>query len=221
MSRLFSVNVGRPATDRGKPANKTGIDKHPVVEARLRAPGPRGATPEGASGVVGDFLGDLKHHGGDHQAVYAYAREDLEFFEGVTGRILSGGYFGENLTTIGVDVNGALIGERWRIGDGHDAVELRVTSPRIPCNTFRAWVDEPGWLKTFTAAHRPGSYLAVERDGIARPGDPVEVLWRPDHGVTIAMLFRALTTERSLAPDVLAAAEFLEPSLRDQLGSTT
>ena len=54
-----------------------------------------------------------------------------------------------------------------------------------------------------------------------RPGDPVEVLWRPDHGVTIAMLFRALTTERSLAPDVLAAAEFMEPSLRDQLGSTT
>ena len=216
---ILSVNLGRAAIDRGKPENVTGIDKRPVASAAVRPPGPRDHTrtlaPEARSGLAGDFIGDGRHHGGDVQAVYACAREDLDALVVLVGREFGDGSFGENLTTLGVDVTGALIGERWRVGAGPDAVELRVTCPRIPCNTFRAWIAERGWLKTFTRAARPGAYLSVVRPGVVHRGDPVEVVFRPEHEVSIGVLFRSQTLERELAPLVLTAAEYLDPESID------
>ncbi len=154
--------------------------------------------------IVGRHLAvcDRRHHGGDTQAVYAYAREDLDHWESVLGRNLPGGVFGENLTTMGVDVNAAVIGERWRIGD---ELELAVTVPRIPCGTFRGWIAEQGWLRTFARAAMPGTYLSVVSSGQVRAGDPVTVLHRPAHGVTVARVFRAVTLEPALLPSILAA----------------
>lgn len=216
---VLSVNLGRGALDRGRPENLTGIDKRPVASAAVRAPGPRehtrGLAPEARSGLAGDFIGDGRHHGGDVQAVYACAREDLDALGVLAGRDFADGSFGENLTTLGVDVTDALIGERWRIGGGPDAVELQVTCPRIPCNTFRAWIDERGWLKTFTRAARPGAYLSVVTPGVVRRDDPVEVVFRPDHEVTIGVLFRSQTLERELAPLVLTALDYLVPESID------
>lgn len=216
---VLSVNLGRAAVDRGKPANTTGIDKQPVASAVVTAPGPRTATrnlgPDARSGLAGDYIGDGRHHGGDIQAVYACAREDLDLLGAQVGRAFASGSFGENLTTVGLDVTGALIGERWRIGTGADAVELQVTCPRIPCNTFRAWIAERGWLKTFTRAARPGAYLSVVTPGVVRAGDVVEVVFRPEHEVSIGMLFRSQTLERELAPRVLAAEEFLDAESLD------
>ncbi|MFZ1411209.1 MAG: MOSC domain-containing protein [Micropruina sp.] len=215
---VLSVNLGRPQVDRGKPGNTTGIDKQPVDQAEVFAPGPKSSRrrPQpGLSGLAGDFIGDAKHHGGDIQAVYAVAREDLDHLGGLVGRAFPGGSFGENLTTLGLDVSGALIGERWRIGSGPDAVELTVTCARIPCNTFRSWIGERGWLKTFTRAARPGAYLSVTTPGIVRTGDPVEVVFRPDHQVSIAVLFRSQTLERDLAELVLTAGDYLDPETRE------
>lgn len=216
---VLSVNLGRPAVDRGKPANTTGIDKQPVTSARVVAPPAREVTrrlgPDARSGLVGDYIGDGKHHGGTVQAVYACAREDLDALGAQVGREFASGAFGENLTTVGLDVTGALIGERWRIGSGDDAVELVVTCPRIPCNTFRAFIAERGWLKTFTRAAMPGAYLAVVRPGVVRAGDPIEVVFRPDHEVSIGVLFRSQTLERELAPVVLTAADYLDAESLD------
>jgi MOSC domain-containing protein YiiM len=114
--------------------------------------------------------------------------------------------FGENLTTTGLDVNGAVIGERWRIG----ALELQVTVPRIPCGTFRAWIAERGWLRTFARAAMPGTYLSVVSPGSVRAGDSLTVVHRPAHGVTVAQVFRALTLEPELLPAILAADELEE-----------
>ncbi|MEP7034391.1 MAG: MOSC domain-containing protein [Actinomycetota bacterium] len=211
-SRVLSVNLarvrpnpdGREAAALGVEA-MTGIEKIPTSEAVLvRAPG--GKDGGLGSGLVGDVVCDRRNHGGDTQAVYAYAREDLDYWELVLGRTLPGGVFGENLTTTGVDVNGAVIGERWRIGQ----VELQVTVPRIPCGTFRAWIAEKGWLRTFTLAARPGSYLSVVRPGQIRAGDRVTVVHRPAHGVTVAEVFRAITREPDLLPSILAAEELPE-----------
>ena len=94
-------------------------------------------------GLVGDRVYDVNHHGGPDQAVYAYAREDLDRWEAELGRPLANGNFGENLTTADLDVNGALIGERWRIGPD---VVLEVSCPRIPCATFQA-AGACGWIK--------------------------------------------------------------------------
>jgi MOSC domain-containing protein YiiM len=206
MAKVDSVNLGRPRPNPHKEVGWTGIGKQPTDgPVEVRAPGPK-STGRG-SGLVGDFIGDGKHHGGDDQAVYAFQREDLDEWERRLGRELPNGFFGENLTTIGLDINNARIGERWRIGD---EVVLQVTAPRIPCATFRGWMGEKGWAKIFTAAGRPGAYLKVITPGAIRAGDPIEVINRPDHDVTVTLLFKATTTERELLPRLLAAEAYLD-----------
>lgn len=206
-SRVLSVNLARVRPNPHKSdVATTGIDKAPTSGSVLvRAPGTK---RDGlGSGLVGDQVCDRRNHGGDAQAVYAYAREDLDQWESVLGRTLTGGVFGENLTTTGIDLSGAIIGERWRVGD---ELELEVTVPRIPCGTFRAWIAERGWLRTFARGAMPGTYLSVVRPGQVRAGDPVTVVHRPTHGVTVAQVFRALTLEPELLPSILAADELLE-----------
>jgi MOSC domain-containing protein YiiM len=207
VSRVLSVNLARVRPNPHKRGvAMTGIEKVPTSEPVLvRAPGPRDGGLGG--GLVGDTVCDRLNHGGDPQAVYAYAREDLDHWEAVLGRTLPDGAFGENLTTTGVDVNGALIGERWRIGD---ELVLAVTVPRIPCGTFRGWIAESGWLRTFTRAAIPGAYLSVVSPGRVCAGDPVTVVHRPAHTVTIARVFRALTLEPDLLPSILEADELEE-----------
>ncbi|MET8857110.1 MOSC domain-containing protein [Streptomyces sp. NPDC004579] len=206
--KLLSLNVGRaravPYTD--QPEGVTGIDKRPVDgPVRVTAPGPKGA---GGSGLAGDTVCDLRHHGGDDQAVYAMAREDLDDWERELGRTLPNGVFGENLTTLGLDVSGALIGERWRIGSG---LVLEVTCGRIPCRTFQEHLGERRWVRRFTQRGAPGAYLRVIEPGEIRSGDPVEIVHRPGHDVTVAVQFRAATTERKLLPRLLAAGTALHP----------
>jgi MOSC domain-containing protein YiiM len=179
---------------------RTGIDKRSVTgPVDVRAPGPKGV---GGSGLVGDRVHKLKHHGGDDQAVYAYAREDLDRWAAELGRPLTDGMFGENLTTTGIDVTNALIGERWRIGD---QLVLEVSVPRIPCSVFAKRIGERGWVKTFTRRAVPGAYLRVITPGSVTAGDSVQILNRPKHDVTIGLVFRALTTEPDLLPHLLAA----------------
>lgn len=206
--KLLSVNLGRSkAVDyTDSPSGGTGIDKRPAEGAvRIVAPGPKG---EGGSGVVGDEVCDLRHHGGADQAVYAFAREDLDEWERALGRPLSHGVFGENLTTSGLDVNGAKIGERWRIGPD---VVLEVTASRIPCRTFANWLGEKGWVKRFTQRGAPGAYLRVIEPGEIRAGDAIEIVHRPEHDITVAFDFRAKTVEKALLPRLLAAGDALHP----------
>ncbi|MGP4087522.1 MOSC domain-containing protein [Streptomyces sp. KR55] len=206
--KLLSVNLGRPKavpyTD--NPEGVTGIDKQPVEgPVRVAAPGPKGI---GGSGLAGDAVCKREHHGGDDQAVYAVAREDLDDWERELGRPLANGSFGENLTTEGLDVSGALIGERWRIGAG---VVLEVSSGRIPCLTFQGHMGEKRWVKRFTEKGASGAYLRVIEPGEIRAGDRVEIVHRPDHDVTVALQFRAVTTERELLPRLLTAGAALHP----------
>jgi MOSC domain-containing protein YiiM len=201
MATVLSVNVGKAQPTEHSSVAVTGIDKRPVQHAvDVRAPG--GKRDGLGSGLVGDVICDRRHHGGDHQAVYAYAREDLDTWATALGRPLGNGGFGENLTTAGLDVTGALIGERWRVGD---ALVLEVSCPRIPCRTFAGWLGEHGWIRTFTRAVRPGAYLRVLEPGPVQHGDSIAVVRRPAHDVTIGLVFRALTREPLLLQRVLAA----------------
>ncbi|MFE5212263.1 MOSC domain-containing protein [Streptomyces sp. NPDC056600] len=203
--QLLSVNVGRPRPNPWKGLSATGIDKRPVDgPVAVTAPGPKGT---GEVGLAGDRVYDVKHHGGFDQAVYAYAREDLDRWEAELGRPLADGVFGENLTTLGLDVNGALIGERWRIGPD---VVLEVSCPRIPCATFQGWLEREGWIKRFTRAAVPGAYLRVIEPGDIRACDPVDIVHRPDHDVTVALAFRAMTLEPDLLPRLLVADALIE-----------
>lgn len=158
----------------------TAIDKRPV----------QGPVKVGDFGLYGDVQADRRDHGGLDKAVYAYSEESTAQWSGLLGAQIAPGTFGENLRTSGVDVDGALIGERWQVGD---SVLLEVTSPRIPCGTFGRWLDQPSWPRRFTELGLPGAYLRVVARGHVSAGDPVVVVHRPDHGVTIARWF----TERS------------------------
>ena len=163
-------------------------------------------------GLDGDQVSDTRHHGGVDQAVYAFAREDLDRWAERLGGTIRDGQFGENLTTVGIDVNEAEVGERWRIGDAL----LEVASVRIPCNDFKSWMGRSGydnraWVKRFTADGRPGPYLRVARArACSSAGDEIEVVHRPGHGVTVTHHVpradhRAGTCCRAAAVDGLVA----------------
>jgi MOSC domain-containing protein YiiM len=176
---------------------RTGIAKRPVA----------GAVRTGADQLDGDTICDTRNHGGPDQAVYAYAGEDAAWWSVRLDRPLPPGMFGENLTTRGVDVTDAVIGERWTIG----TAVFEVRRPRIPCRVFAGYWEEPRLVKTFTRAGRPGAYLRIVVPGELRAGDPIRVGDVPGHGVTIAETFRALTGARELAGRVLTAEQLPEP----------
>lgn len=209
MASVLTVNSAHVTP--GVRAATTGIDKRPVdgpVEVR-----PPGSMRNGlGSGIVGDSIGNSKYHGGDDQAVYAYAREDLDVWQERLDRELTNGMFGENVTTSGVDVTGALIGERWRIGS--DGLILEVTRPRTPCKTFEVRLGIRGWIKTFTHGGSPGAYLRIVEPGHVQTGDAVEIVHRPDHDVTIGTVYRAMMLEPDLMPSLLVADALPEPLKR-------
>ncbi len=203
--RVLTVNVGKLEPTEHSKTNVTGIYKGPVDGGVYVS-----AAEEGKSGVGGDFIGDPQNHGGPDQAVYAFQREDLDRWGEMKQREFPNGAFGENLTTEGIDVNAAIIGEQWQVGD---EVLLEVTAPRIPCRTFRGVISEPKWIKEFTQDARPGTYFKVIKPGTIRAGDTIQVLHRPPHDVSISLVFKAATTDRSLVSKLRDAADYLPSKL--------
>ena len=177
---------------RGRPV-LSAIGKAPV-EGRVRV---RGVN------VEGDDQADRRVHGGPDKAVYAYAAEDIAWWSERLGRPLGPGAFGENLTVEGVDVTGAVIGERWRVG----SVELEVCQPRLPCFKLGLRHGDPQMVRRFARAGRPGAYLRIVREGEIGAGDAIEVGARPDHGVTVALVSRAILAEPALLEPAAAAPE--------------
>ena len=183
--QVVSVNTGRIAeAEWAGELGRTAIDKRPVA----------GPVRVGRLGLDGDEQADKANHGGPEQAIYVYAREDLDWWAGELGRDVRNGAFGENVVTSGLEVSGALIGERWRIG----TAVVQITSCRIPCGTFRQWTGEKGWVKRFAAAGLPGAYVRVLEEGTVTPGDAVTVLGRPAAGLTVAESMRAYYGDREL-----------------------
>jgi MOSC domain-containing protein YiiM len=189
----------------GRRPNRTGIDKRPVT----------GRVAVGPLGLDGDVQVNKKHHGGEGQAVYAYAQEDADWWAAELGRDLPPGRFGENLRTSGLDLTGAVLGERWRVG----TALFEVTSPRIPCANFARYWGVDDLVKRFAAQGATGAYLRVLETGDLTPGDAVEVVHRPGHGVTAGAAFRALTTQKSRLPELIPALAHLPVKLQPKLAA--
>jgi MOSC domain-containing protein YiiM len=203
--RVISVNVGRPAPlVTGRRVVESAIGKAPV----------EGPVAVRGVNLAGDEQADKQNHGGVDQAVYAYASEDIAFWSDVTGLDLGGGWgrtFGENLTLAGVDVRAARIGERWRIG----TAELRVTGPRVPCFKLEARIGVRGFQRQFLHAGRYGAYLAIAGEGELQAGDAVEIVHRPDHAVTPALVIEALILDRTRIPELEPARPDMLPKLAE------
>jgi MOSC domain-containing protein YiiM len=201
--RLVSVNTGAMAPlTVGRRTVESGIVKVPV-EGRVRAEG---------SNLAGDRQADLSVHGGPDKAVYAYALEDYRWWGDRLGTALPPGTFGENLTVSGLEVSGAVVGERWEVG----SVLLEVAQPRLPCYKLGMRMGDPVFVSRFAAANRPGAYLRIVEPGELGAGDGVRVVDRPAHGVTVAEVSRALLGERGMWAHVLHAPE-LPARVRDSL----
>lgn len=184
-ARVVSINV-TSVVHQGEwtgSEGRTGIDKRSID----------GLVEFKNNGVAGDRIIDTHVHGGYDQAVYAYAVEDAFWWEKEINEVIPAGRFGENLTTEGIDVNEALIGEKWKIG----SVILEVSQPRIPCRVFAGFWNRPTLIKDFTQAARPGAYLRIVQEGMAQAGDSIEVIFKPDHAISIRDLFAAKSGERS------------------------
>jgi MOSC domain-containing protein YiiM len=192
--RLASVNVGTPRLIEwlGR-VDTTSIWKSPVSE-RVAV---RGVN------VVGDDQANREVHGGPDKAVYAYAREDIDWWETKLDRSLEHGVFGENLTTEGVDVTAAVIGEVWEVG----SAVLEVAQPRIPCWKLGARMGDPSFPVYFAAAGRPGAYLRIVQEGEIGAGDEIRVGASPEHGMTVADVARIYHQERSRSAALLAVPE--------------
>jgi len=193
----------------GKRPNRSGIDKRPVA----------GRVAVHPLGLDGDVQVNRRHHGGEGQAVYCYAQEDADWWSAELGRDLPAGRFGENLRTSGLDLTGALLGERWRIG----TALFEVTDGRIPCATFAAYWGIPDLVKRFSAHGATGAYLRVLETGELGAGDPIEVVFRPDHGVTTQLAFRAMTTQKRRLPELAPALRYLpvkaQPKIAAQIAA--
>jgi MOSC domain-containing protein YiiM len=192
--RVKSVNVGLP--------REVQVGDHVVLTAIWKEP-VEGRVPLAGVNLRGDDQADRTVHGGPDKAVYAYSAEDIEWWESELGAPLESAPFGENLTVSGMPVSEAVIGERWAVG----GALLEVAQPRLPCYKLGLRMGDRLFPKRFAAAGRPGAYLRVIEEGDIGAGDPIDVGGRPDHGVTSALVARALLHEPALLPTALRATE--------------
>ena len=195
----------------GRRPDRSGIDKKPVD----------GRVAVHELGLDGDVQVNRKHHGGEGQAVYAYAQEDADWWAAELDRPLPSGRFGEHLRTAGLDLTGAVLGERWRIG----TALFEVTAPRIPCANFERFWGVPQLMKRFTAHGATGAYLRVLETGQIGAGDDVEIVDRPGHGVTAGHAFRILTTQKYRVPELAPALSYLpikaQPKIAQRIAART
>jgi len=205
--RIVSVNAGKakPVSYQTTSLPTTAIDKRPLD-------GPVRITD---GGLDGDESADTVNHHDPWMRVYAYSAEDYRWWGEQLGTELRAGLFAENLTTEGIDLNACRVGEVWRVG----TARLQIAHVRIPCQTFKGWMghsglDETAWVKRFTQGGRPGPYFRVLTEGWVQAGDEIVVEEQPEHDVTVGLLFRALTLDRTLLPRLLAA-DGLKPWVRE------
>ena len=202
VGRVLSINIARQSQLQtwSNSGNRTGINKSSVDGPVLLSD----------DGVVGDHVVDRVNHGGYNKAVYAYAREDALWWESKIGKEIRPGQFGENVTTLDLDLSGAVIGEQWRIDD----LLLEVAEPRIPCKTFSGFWDRPTLIIEFMEANRSGAYLRIIEEGTIEKGASIEIVYRPDHGITIGDVFAARSGARDKIQEIARVTE-LSPGYQD------
>jgi len=181
--KLVSINVGRPREVEwhGKQV-RTSIFKDPV----------QGPVRVQKENLAGDEQADLSVHGGVDKAVYAYPSEHYAYWrELLPGMEFPCGAFGENLTTEGLSETALRIGDRLSIG----SAEFLVTQPRLPCFKLGIRFGRKDMVKRFQRSGRTGFYLAVLREGMISPQDPIQLLSEPNPSVTVADIARLYTAD--------------------------
>jgi MOSC domain-containing protein YiiM len=184
LGRIVSINVGQPRTVEwfGRQVTSA-IWKSPV----------EGSVDVRGVNLIGDDQADRRVHGGNDKAVYAYAAEDYRWWamslpdSHAGGTELGPGTFGDNLTTEGLDLGQAVIGERWLVG----SAVLEVCQPRFPCAKLGMRMGDAAFIDLFDQARRPGAYLRIVEEGKVQPGDTVTSVHLPTHSLRVLDLVQA------------------------------
>jgi len=173
LMHVESVNVGRPREVSWKGRQVlTSIFKEPVA----------GRIAIKRLNLEGDQQADLKVHGGPEMAVYLYPAEYYAFWrEQFPEMELPWGMFGENLTIWGLRDDTLYIGDHLQVGSAH----LVVTQPRLPCYKLALKFGRDDILKRFFQSGFSGFYCAVLQEGEVAAGDPIRLLHRDEHEVSV------------------------------------
>jgi MOSC domain-containing protein YiiM len=203
--RILSVNVSpvREVT-KGQKTLRTAHFKEPV----------EGPVHAGPLGLEGDQQADKRHHGGPHQAVYAYSFENhLHWRRELKRPELRAGSFAENLTVEGMPDTDVHIGDVFRIG----SAVMQVTLPRGPCSTLAFAMGDTSFPKAMLAALRLGFYLRVLEEGVVKAGDEITLVSADPAGLSIAEVarLRYFDSDNTEAVRRAAAVEAMAPKLRD------
>jgi MOSC domain-containing protein YiiM len=151
------------------------------VNRKSQTPGERGlpkvAVPEAyvrTAGVEGDY--NVYRHDVSHDdlgmAVLIVPSETLEGLR-KEGWPVRPGDLGENVTSSGIPYDAFAPGRRFRVG----GTLLEVSKPCTPCDNlyllpYVGAVRGPEFVRTMI--DRRGWYARVVKEGIVRPGDPIE-----------------------------------------------
>lgn len=191
--KVISVNIGavREVEHNGRLV-ETGIFKRPTTQTQR---------VEGVH-IGSDVQADTQAHGGYDKAIYAYAAEDYNWWTDELGQDLDAAFFGENLTTEGIDVSAALVGDRWRIG----TALLEVSEPRVPCFKLGIRTGVSRIQQRFSKADRPGAYLRIIEAGELTVGDAITVTPAEEPSISMADVAAIHNRDRGSASRMLSVA---------------
>lgn len=120
-------------------------------------------------------------------AVYLYPAEYYAFWrEQYPEMELPWGMFGENLTIWGLRDDRVYIGDQLQVG----SAQLVVTQPRMPCYKLALKFGHDDVLKRLLQSGYSGFYCAVLQEGGVAAGDPIRLLHRDEHAVSVLDIVR-------------------------------
>ncbi len=175
--QIVSVNIGQNRTQQiGSKLEETGIYKLPVTAS----------VQVTTLGMQADYIASTRHHGGPDQAIYIYGASDYDWWAQELGYKLAPGTFGENLTISDFESAVFTIGDRLHLA----SVILEVSAPRIPCATLAARMGDPGFVKRYRQAERPGCYCRVIQPGTVQTDEQVKLEKYQGEPLSILQVFR-------------------------------
>ena len=205
--QLLSVNTAQPqeVAWQGKTV-RTSIFKQPVA----------GPVAVLAEHLAGDGQADLRVHGGPDKAVYAYPSEHWAYWRQLLPAAqLVPGAFGENLTTLGLLEPEVRVGDCFQLG----TAVLMAVQPRQPCFKLGIRLARPGIVREFELARRSGIYFRVLQPGVVEAGNPISLVERSPHAVTIQDMVTCLAPgpHDQEVVRALLATPYLSPSWQARL----
>lgn len=177
--KLISINVSLAVeVEHNNKIISTGIFKKPV----------NGDILVGHQGLFADQQADLKNHGGEHKAVYAFSEHHYDYWrERLNKPELTFGQFGENLTISNLDEASLCIGDRLQISD----CILEITQPRVPCFKLGIALDLAEMPKLFVQYGATGIYFRVIKTGNIANNNAVKRIYQHPKQLPVQTLFKA------------------------------